>query len=341
MQFNHAGKALRMLVIAAAAGLVAGCAASYQTASAPAQTSKAQASADQVAADFEADRKAILAMAGNYEVEFDFMETVSFMPGYELKERYRTGATEVVRVIEDRGTYIALQHILVATHNDQSFPIKHWRQDWEYQPETVLTYIGKNAWQSEPVAEADRIGAWSQVVYQVDDAPRYGAVARWQHEAGLSTWEPASAWRPLPRREATKRDDYDIMAGVNRHVITAWGWVHEQDNSKLISGENPKLLAREVGINSYRRMDEFPVEVAEAYWADTKDYWTEVRAIWDDIAAKNPRFGLTIQGEPAELYMPLLGLAEEVREGKKTADAALTEARGLIDEYTTLEVAAR
>jgi len=38
-----------------------------------------------------------------------------------------------------------------------------------------------------------------------------------------STWEPEVSWRPLPRRDGTTRDDYDVIEAVNRHTITAWG----------------------------------------------------------------------------------------------------------------------
>jgi hypothetical protein len=42
-------------------------------------------------------------------------------------------------VIEDTGRRIVLQHMLVITDdNDKTFVIKHWRQDWEYEPARVL-----------------------------------------------------------------------------------------------------------------------------------------------------------------------------------------------------------
>ena len=58
-------------------------------------------------AKFEADRKAILAMAGDYYVTFDFRETVSLTPGYELKKPKVSGADEIVRLVEDRGDHLA------------------------------------------------------------------------------------------------------------------------------------------------------------------------------------------------------------------------------------------
>ncbi|MEM9233149.1 MAG: DUF6607 family protein, partial [Pseudomonadota bacterium] len=173
------------------------------------------------------DREAILAMAGNYKVKFDFIETVSYFDGYDLKDRKLSGADEMVRVVEDRGDFISLQHILVVG-GEQKFVVKHWRQDWTYQPKEVLTFIGGNAWEMRPVPEAERAGTWSQAVYQVDDSPRYGAVASWRHENGVSQWEPPREWRPLPRRDMTTRDDYHAVNAINRHALTPKGWVHEQ-----------------------------------------------------------------------------------------------------------------
>ncbi len=44
-------------------------------------------------------------------------------------------------MIEDTGRKIVLQHMLVITgDDDKSMIIKHWRQDWEYEPARVLVY---------------------------------------------------------------------------------------------------------------------------------------------------------------------------------------------------------
>lgn len=279
-------------------------------------------------------------MTGNYEVTFDFEETVGFVAGYEPKEPYSAHAAENVRVIEDRGDFISLQHILVVQRGEQKFASKHWRQDWIYEPATVLVFIGGNAWEKRPVSRAAARGKWAQVVYQVDGSPRYGALAAWTHENGVSQWWPPPAWRPLPRRDATRRSDYHAIDGVNRHAITPSGWVHEQDNSKLILAGKPRLLVREIGLNTYERSDELPVALADAYWTATNDYWAAVHAEWTRLEAENHSFGLTIQGEPEELYTKLLGLAREVNNNEKTTGDAVGEARRLIAAYTTTKIGA-
>ena len=318
----------------AAAFALGGCATTGTTAGQSALT-PAAASPAAHNASFEADRAAILAMAGDYKVTFDFIETVSFDEDYELTDRKLSGGNEIVRVIADEGDFISLQHILVVG-GDEKFPVKHWRQDWRYEPASVLVFTGGNTWERRLIAAGERKGKWSQVVYQVDDAPRYGALGRWTHDDGVSEWTPPSEWRPLPRRDATTRDDYHAVDAVNRHTITPAGWVHEQDNTKLVlTGGAARALVREIGVNTYTKFDDFDVAVGDDYWAETADFWAEVRAEWTRIENENATFGLTIQGEPEDLYMEILELAGAVEEGEKPSADAAAEARIIIAEYTT------
>ncbi len=288
---------------------------------------------------FEQDRKAILAQQGDYRVRFDFTETVGFVKDYKVREPDRSGGYEVVRVIEDRGDFISLQHILVIESGEEKFPIKHWRQDWRYEPASVLVFIGGNAWENRVIPPAEREGKWSQTVYQVEDSPRYGALGAWTHENGVSAWTPKAELRPLPRRESTTRKDYFAVLAVNRHALTWDGWVHEQDNSKLamIDGK-PQIIAREQGVNTYRPNTQFDASVALDYWAATKDFWAAVRKEWDAFEVPGTSFGLTIQGEPEPLYQPLLELADDIEDGKITTADAIPKAREIIARFTTHDI---
>jgi hypothetical protein len=288
-------------------------------------------------AKFEQDRKSILAMTGDFHVTFDFRETVALTPGYELKKPKVSGAEEIIRVVEDRGDFISLQQILVMKMGDEVIVTKHWRQDWQYEPKSVLVFIGGNAWETRAVPEAERKGKWAQTVYQVEDSPRYGAVGGWTHDQGVSQWTSSEEIRPLPRRDMTTRKDYDAVLAVNRHVITPSGWVQEEDNSKLVMRGSPHVLAREVGVNTYRRIGDIPGD-GDAYWNATKAFWTGVRADWARLEKVSPRFGLTVQGEPEQVYVPILDLADEVQAGTKTTAAALIEAKGVIAKFTTSDV---
>ncbi|MFN3312387.1 MAG: DUF6607 family protein [Hyphomonas sp.] len=317
--------------------LLQGCAAdASQRSNTQATPIESNASAPVDAAAFAQDRAAILAMEGDYKVTFDFRETVPLAPGYEPKSPKLSGAYEVVRVIEDRSDFISLQHIL-AIDGDRTFPVKHWRQDWQYEPERVLVFIGGNTWTWRDVPEAARRGAWSQTVFQVDDAPRYGAVASWTHEAGLAEWTSPREWRPLPRRDMTTRDDYHAIDAMNRHVITPDGWVHEQDNTKLVLGSVPTPLVREIGVNTYVRTSDFSVSVATDYWDATEDFWAEIRDEWAQIEGESRTFGLTLQGETEELYNPLLELAGRVAASEGNSAQLTQEGRAMLRQFVTFE----
>jgi hypothetical protein len=281
----------------------------------------------------DADRKAILAMAGDYHVVFSFRETVPFVAGYTPKKPTSTEGDEIVRVIKDDGNMISLQHTLVSGEG----VIKHWRQDWIYEPKEIFAFVGRNTWERRELSAAERRGKWAQLVYQVDDGPRYASLAPWVHENGVSSWTGAPTLRPLPRRDATKRDDYDAILCVNRHAITPAGWVHEQDNTKLVMRGTPQALVREVGLNTYTRSKRVDAASAERYWQKTGEFWAEVRDTWLDLEKKHARFGLTIQGEPSELYDKELALADAVEKGEKSAKAAAAEAKAVIAQYVTFD----
>ncbi|MGJ3231604.1 MAG: DUF6607 family protein [Oceanicaulis sp.] len=327
---------LKSLLITGAAGLaLTACAATPETGAS--MNAGAAMTAQDERAQFEADREAILAMAGEYAVTFDFTEFLPIEAGYELKEPKVTPAREVVYVIADEGDYISLQHLLLVGPESEPTVIKHWRQDWAYEPERLMDYRGFNRWEMRDVAAAEAAGAWSQTVYQVDDSPRYAGLARWEHAENASTWEPASSYRPLPRRDATIRDDYDVIDAVNRHTITAWGWTHEQDNSKVVLRDGtPRELVREHGINTYTRTDLVRDDAAEAYWAATEDYWAEVRAAWDEIMLADA-FSTEDDAEGTLLYGPVLSQGQAVFFQAKTTEEAFAEAAEIIEARVTAE----
>ncbi len=325
---------MKAFVLATAVALaLGGCATQTGGATAPAVAATAGA----LHGDFQTDRKAILAMAGDYRVMFDFKEIAAFVPDYELLKPKESGGYEIVRVIEDTGEKIALQHILVIEmDNGQTFIIKHWRQDWVYQPATVLTYAGPGKWALSPVAKADRTGAWSQTVWQTDDSPRYGGVGRWRYDGGDVRWTSGETWRPLARRDAVRSPVYDRYRGVNRHALTPKGWVHEQDNAKVGLREGKlTTVVHETVINTYRRDADFPVAKGDAYWAKTADYWGAVRGFWDAAIVAGKGVSVVEEAENGSVTGPtLMGLADEIVSGTKTTDSAIAEARAVIATAT-------
>lgn len=281
-------------------------------------------------AAFDCDRKSILAMAGEFRVRFAFDETAALAAGYTPHAAQRSGGTELVEVIADTGETIALQHILVM--GKDHIVVKHWRQDWQYQPATVLHYQGHGRYASVAVAPEDARGAWSQTVYEVDDAPRYAGVGRWRHDAGEDSWQSQRVWRPLPRREYTKRSDYQVLEVVNRHTLTPAGWVHEQDNTKLVlqADGNTHALAREQGINSYTRIDGYDFGAGRAYWNATAAYWQDVRDEWQRVAAIDKAFVISPEPNGEPRIGEFFELAEKSQAGEAVPAA---EVRALVDRY--------
>ena len=263
----------------------------------------------------ERDRRAILALAGEFRVTFDFLETVTYLPGAERARPYQSWATEYVSVIDEQADFISLQHVMVMRFIDEDgsirgpFVQKHWRQDWHYQAHQTLAFEGDGRWQVLPSEDAE--GTWTQTVHQVDDTPRYSATGRWTHRGDYSAWEAERAWRPLPRREQSVRDDYDVMASRHRVSITPDGWVHEQDNLKAVLDDSGRLdadtpyLAREQGLARYQRIVDQDFSAGYAYWEETEGYWALVREWWQSLLARKESFRLlpSVDGQP--LFMPL------------------------------------
>jgi hypothetical protein len=292
----------------------------------------------------EADRVAILAMAGEYDVTFNFHETIAIAAGYELAEPYVSHADEVIRVLADEGGFISLQHLLLVVPGEGEDPIvvKHWRQDWSYEPARVLAFEGRGTWEMQPVDAEDAAGAWSQTVYQVDDSPRYAGVGRWRHEGGASTWASNVIWRPLPRRDDTTRTDYQVIECVNRHTITSWGWAHEEDNAKVALTEaGPQEIVREIGTNTYVSADVEADYAADAYWDATKALWERVRTAWSSLEADGRPFSIADDPWGNGLYGPMLEIADKLASAEIDLPAAETQALSLIRTQTSGPAAER
>ncbi|NMN03905.1 MULTISPECIES: DUF6607 family protein [unclassified Novosphingobium] len=292
--------------------------------------------AEQAAATFEEDRADILAMAGNYKVRFDMQESTRWDPGYTPIDKKTSGGFESVRVIDDTGRRIVLQHLLVVNADGKEMVVKHWRQDWEYEPARVLVYADTNTWKWEDVPEKMRTGRWSQTVYQVDDSPRYGGWGQFETQGGVRRWRSNWTWRPLARRDAVRHPVYDRYLAINRHQITPDGWIHWQDNTKL-GPKNGKLapIVQEYVLNTYTKFDGYNVKAADDYWAATKDYWAAVRAEWDRVAKEKGGIGVQEEAETGTVISArLMALADDIRTGKTNTAKATVAARKLIAENT-------
>ena len=277
------------------------------------------------AADPARDRQSILGMQGDYTVDFAFDETVLLQPGYERQAAMRSGGDETVIVVEDTPARIVLQHILVDAKSGHV--TKHWRQDWTYEAPTRFEFSADQTWHVRAIpADATR-GAWTQCVYEVSDAPRYCGTGRWDYANGVATWTSDLSWRPLPRREYTKRSDYNALSVVNRHTLTPNGWSHEQFNTKVLRRPDGTqvALAREFGFNDYLKTTEVDFTPARDYWQATAGYWAKVRTHWNGFLSKAPGVHLKTQVDGMSMIIPLFTQAGEIQEGKTVADAAIAK----------------
>ena len=167
------------------------------------------------------DSNAIMNMCGCFEVSFNFSETIKLnnREDYTPSDDYQTAPVyELAIPIKKNKNEISIQHILqVGDENFRSI-VKHWRQDWIYQNKDLYLYDKDNNWTYKNLSRSDVKGQWTQKVFQVDDSPRYEGSSSWIHVDGKSFWENETP-APLPRREFSKRKDYNVLIRNNRHEI--------------------------------------------------------------------------------------------------------------------------
>ncbi|MDZ7790186.1 MAG: DUF6607 family protein [Xanthomonadales bacterium] len=294
----------------------------------------------------ERDRRAILAMAGAYRASFDFLETVGFTPGFVPSKPYRSWGTEYVYVVADEPEFISLQHILVMVVEQEDgslsepFVTKHWRQDWRYEDTDLHEYVGHGTWERTTLSEAEADGRWTQAVFQVDDSPRYESHGEWKHHPTHSVWQGSETRRPLPRREFSVRDDYNVLVGRNRHTILPTGWIHEQDNLKAVTDESGELnpeqpyVAREMGVNRYQRITGFDFSPGDEYWQATAAFWALVRQAWAQRFEAHDRIRFEAEVDGESMMMTLFGMAEEIAEkGEFDAETARADIAALFDTH--------
>jgi hypothetical protein len=275
-------------------------------------------------APLERDRRAILAMSGTYRVTFDFLEAAPFAAAAKPVAPYQSWGTEKVYVDRDDPKFVSLVHILemriLQPDGKASDPMvtKHWRQDWTFEPTEIVEYLGLDRWQRRKLTAAEAGGAWKQVVYQVDESPRYASIGRWQHGASFSTWVSGDTWRPLPRREWSVRSDYQLLIGTNRHTVIATGWLQEENNLKAVLTDQRALsvtrpyLAREYGFARYERIRDADFAGADRYYERTRDFWDRVRDRWNAAFAKQGVITLKGPVDKLGLFKPLFERADEI-----------------------------
>ncbi|NER12616.1 hypothetical protein GWK08_04130 [Leptobacterium flavescens] len=254
------------------------------------------------------DANAIKEMCGCFEVTFNFAETFNYSKDslYKPSKTKTDKGLEWAQLVVDERNKISIQHLLQVGKPSKPYIVKHWRQDWLYENQDFYMYNGDNKWQYIQKPEKEVKGQWTQKVYQVDDSPRYEGSATWVHVDGKSYWENTTD-APLPRREYTTRSDYNVTLRGNRHEITGAGWVHDQDNGKVLreDGKEDIVIAREKGYNIYRRVDDSRCKAAADWWKEHQAKWAMVRAKWDEVFGRKRNLSLENKVDNKVLYKHL------------------------------------
>lgn len=256
----------------------------------------------------KADIDAIKGMCGCMDIKFEFAETVSPQKDYKFYENYLSGGRELAFIVEETPDKLVIQHILVIM---DTMIVKHWRQDWIYEGEEIFMYDKDQRWIKKTLNKKERKGKWVQKVYQVDDSPRYEGIGSWVMVDGKTYWE-SIADAPLPRREYSKRKDYNVMKRGNRHEIKNFGWIHEQDNIKIMRGDTDIIIAEEKGWNTYKRIDESNCKAAIDWWADNKSYWKNVRTVWNEYFKEKNIISLHTQINKKPMFSEFFELGSKV-----------------------------
>ena len=260
------------------------------------------------------DQAAIKSMCGCYEVTYNFSETFQHTKDstYEASPDKIAGGLEWAQLTKDKEDEIAIQHLLIVGPPDDKQIIKHWRQEWLYQNQDLYVFNGDNEWNYTNLPYDEVVGQWSQKVYQVDDSPRYEGSATWVHVDDKSYWEDTTP-APLPRREFSIRDDYNVTMRTNRQEIKSFGWVHDQDNKKIVrkDGQEDVVLAEEKGYNVYKKVADERCELAQEWWNEHQDYWALVKAEWQKIFEKEADIELKKEVDGKPIFMHLFALQDE------------------------------
>lgn len=254
-------------------------------------------------AQLKEEQQAIKSLCGCYEVDFKYAETFAADTAYRFHPRYHADGLEWIVAEEVSDKKIVIQHLLIA---GEAMIIKHWREDWEFGKNDWWLFNHDASWKHITGDEEKGKAQWTQTVWEVDDAPRYQGSSSWVHSNGKYYWENTTD-APLPRREYTKRNDYNVMQRTNRIIITDTGWIHEQDNKKIVrkDGVADIFLADEKGYNIYRKTDEAKCKSAVAWWQEHRQFWSAVRQSWEEAMKGKTDLHLTSRVDGKLLYEQL------------------------------------
>lgn len=285
-----------------------------------------------VMAQKKEDIAAIKKLCGCFAVTFNYAETFT---NDTVKKRYahpldNFAVTEYAYPIEERRNKIVIQHLLVIP-DEKGTVIKHWREDWQYEQREIWQYTNAREWTKVNRPLSDVKGQWTQSVWEVSDAPRYTGTSEWVQVNKENLWTSTTD-APLPRREYTTRHDYNVLNRTNRMHVTEAGYLHEQDNKKIIrkAGIADSVLAEEKGYNKYVRLPESSCAQAKAFWTAARaGYWKDVRLTWTEKMNTSEKITLLSKVDGNYLFEKL----DELSARQMSASERTTSIRELLTRY--------
>ena len=76
-----------------------------------------------------------------------------------------------------------------------------------------------------------------------------------------------------------------------------------------------KVIAKEIGLARYQRIENFDWSAGYTYWDKTSDFWKKVREIWSKEIEKSKKIKVNSNIDGSTLFARLFGLADEYKNG--------------------------
>ena len=109
-----------------------------------------------------------------------------------------------------------------------------------------------------------------------------------------------------------------MLIGTNLKTITPSGWVHEQNNKKVVLDENSQILevlAKEIGLARYERIKGHDWSAGKDYWQATSGFWVKVRDYWTNLLTESKTLELAKEKDGLSLFAKLFAMADEYKKG--------------------------
>jgi len=268
------------------------------------------------------DQQAIQKLCGCFAVTFNYAETFTTDTTKTMASHLMdtNAVLEYEFPLEQSPEKVVIQHILIVPGGPM---IKHWREEWAYEQTTLWKYDQNKEWVKTTLSPDEVKGKWTQSIWEVSDAPRYQGISEWVNTNNELFWLNTTD-APLPRREYTIRNDYNVLNRTNRIIVSDKGYMHEQDNKKIIrrAGQPDSILTYEKGYNNYVRMPDSKCEGAQAFWTKEKaEFWADVRAVWSEKMDKANRIKVKDEIDNQRLHEALGDLEDKKLNGDKRKKA--------------------